>query len=867
MNAQTSSGIRYIYDEAGRLVGVIDPGGDSAAYTYDSVGNLLSISRRSSSQVSIMEFTPDGGPEGQTVTIYGTAFSATAGQNTVTFNGVNATVISATVNELKVSVPAGATTGPIAVTSPAGSATSGAVFTASSSSGPPAITGFTPTVGAAGTAVTLTGTNFDPVIVNNKVRFNEFRTSINSASATSIGTSAPPTGSGRIGVTTPRGKATSSTDFFIPPQPYTAADVEVTGRMEIGQSKTASITAANKIGMVLFDAAAGQRISLKMTGINVSSAVSILRPDGGVLVTQSVSTSSGQFIEPQLLPTSGTYTIITDPSGTATGSITFNLYAVPPDVTASITSYGAPSTVTLTAPGQNAKVTFSGTSGQRISLGTTAPTNRYPSGAATGDFMIYKPDGTAIPGTGSLGNFLLTVDLPVTGTYTAFINPAAAHTGDVSLTLYDVVDIDGTIIPGGAAVPVSITAPGQNAKLRFGGVAGQRVSLNVNGVTVYPSSVSVLNPDGSTLKSPTTVGTGSGTFIDTLTLPATGSYTIFHDPSGASVGNATFTLYEVPGDVTGVIVAGGAGVTISTTATGQNGRLTFDGISGQQVSLRATGVTTPVSTISILKPDGSVLASRSVSSSSAFIDATTLPANGTYTVLFNPYEMYTGSATLTLYDVVHTAGTITPGGSSVTTSNSVPGQNNRLTFTGAAGQRVSLLVSGVSYAGGDGSTHYVSVDKPDGTSLTSPVSFNGSGGFVDTLTLPAAGAYTITVDPSNSNTGSSSVTLYDVPSDVAGSTTIGASAVNVATTVPGQNAKLTFAGTSGQQVTVRVTNNNMNVDVRLLKPDGSYLNNKGSTAPSFDLNTTTLPITGTYTISINPQGAATGGLSVSVTNP
>lgn len=39
--AAQSGTIRYIYDELGRLAGVIDGNGDAAVYHYDAVGNLL----------------------------------------------------------------------------------------------------------------------------------------------------------------------------------------------------------------------------------------------------------------------------------------------------------------------------------------------------------------------------------------------------------------------------------------------------------------------------------------------------------------------------------------------------------------------------------------------------------------------------------------------------------------------------------------------------------------------------------------------------------------------------------------------------------------------------------------------------------
>src|SRR5262249_59468987 len=86
------SGITYVYDELGRLIAVTDPAGDTARYSYDAVGNILSISRYTSSTLSLINFSPTSGPVGTTVTINGTAFSTTPSSNTVTFNGVSATV-------------------------------------------------------------------------------------------------------------------------------------------------------------------------------------------------------------------------------------------------------------------------------------------------------------------------------------------------------------------------------------------------------------------------------------------------------------------------------------------------------------------------------------------------------------------------------------------------------------------------------------------------------------------------------------------------------------------------------------------------------------------------------------------------------
>jgi YD repeat-containing protein len=120
--------ITYTYDQAGRLVGVVDPSGNGASYRYDAVGNIVSIQRYSSSQVGIFNFKPNSASVGSTVTLNGTGFSTTASQNTLKFNGISAAVSSSTSTQIVTSVPAGATTGPISVTSPLGSTTSSDQF-------------------------------------------------------------------------------------------------------------------------------------------------------------------------------------------------------------------------------------------------------------------------------------------------------------------------------------------------------------------------------------------------------------------------------------------------------------------------------------------------------------------------------------------------------------------------------------------------------------------------------------------------------------------------------------------------------------------------------------------------------------------
>lgn len=631
--------VSYVYDELGRLVGVVDGTGASAVYVYDAVGNLLSIQRHAAGAVTIIDFTPNSGAIGSTVTIRGTGFSATPSQNTVTFNGVAATVTSSSSMEIVTNVPAGASSGSIAVTAPAGSATSSSPFTVGASA--PTITSFTPQVGPAGTIVTISGTNFQTIAANNRTKFNRTQAIVSSSSSSSISTIVPAqTSSGRITVATPTGLATGA-DFFIPPSPYAAADVAFTGRATLGQAITPSIGTANKIALVVFDGTVGQRVSVLASGTTIPNwkTLSILKPDGTTLAS-STYTGSGTFINTQTLPATGTYTAFLDPDGTGTGSAALTIYDVPADISGPIVPGGAAVPVTLTTPGQNARLTFSGTSGQRVSL--------YASGITISNWKvlsILKPDGTTLTSATFVtsSRFIDVQTLPVSGTYTVLLDPELQDTGNATLALYDVpADVSGPIVPGGSAVGVTVTTPGQNVRLTFSGTAGQRVSLNASGITISNWKIlAILKPDNTTLASESFVS--SSRFMDVKTLPSSGTYTVLLDPEQQDSGNATLTAYNVPADVTGTVTIGGAALGVTLGMPGQNAAITFSGTAGQQATVRITGNSIAGVTVKLLKPDGSQLTASWTASTSLNLATQTLPTTGTYRIAIDPDGANTGS--------------------------------------------------------------------------------------------------------------------------------------------------------------------------------------------------------------------------------
>ena len=529
------SDVRYIYDALGRLIAVIDTGGDTATYSYDAVGNLLAIDRFATTTVAVIAFTPATGPVGTTVTISGTGFSATPASNTVTFNGTGATVSSASTTQLVVTVPSGATTGVISVTAPAGSDSSSSSFSVAAPP-TPTITSFSPTVGVAGASVTVTGTNFQTTALNNRLQFNVTGVAPTSSTSTSISTTVPThTASGKIKVTTPFGQDVSDDDFFVAPSPFVASDVFVTNRMGFNQSTGLAISTANKIGLMVFDATHGQRVSLKMV-TGPQSVIKVYGPNAGTLASTTRFSNSTGLIEPLTLSLTGTYTVLVDPSGTGTGTVTLTAYDVV-DTTGTITAGGSAVNVTTTTPGQNGLLTFSGTSGQRISL-------KVNSGAPFGTADVLNPDGSGIGSAGmsSFTGFMDVKTLTSTGTHTVKVDPDSTNTGTAVLTLYDVpADESGTLtINGGAASP-TITTAGQNGTYTFSGTASQTVTVRVTSNTMGVT-VKLLRPDGTTM---TQSITGSANFnLAQQTLPTTGTYSVVIDPSSMQTGSLNVAVTD-----------------------------------------------------------------------------------------------------------------------------------------------------------------------------------------------------------------------------------------------------------------------------------------------------------------------------------
>jgi RHS repeat-associated protein len=118
----------------------------------------------------VATISPTSGPVATQVTITGTGFGTSQGNNAVTFNGPNpAPVSSWSDTQIIATVPPGSMSGAVTVTvGGVPSSTAGPVFTIP----PPQISGFSPTTGLPGQQVTIVGSGFDSEEGENFVTFN-----------------------------------------------------------------------------------------------------------------------------------------------------------------------------------------------------------------------------------------------------------------------------------------------------------------------------------------------------------------------------------------------------------------------------------------------------------------------------------------------------------------------------------------------------------------------------------------------------------------------------------------------------------------------------------------------------------------------
>lgn len=191
-----------------------------------------------------------------------------------------------------------------------------------------------------------------------------------------------------------------------------------------------------------------------------------------------------------------------------------------------------------------------------------------------------------------------------------------------------------------------------------------------------------------------------------------------------------------------------------------------------------------------------------------------------------------------------------------------------LTFTAVAEQNVSLILADSTYPASCSRcvTLGVSVLKPDGGVVGwTGLSDGQQGRFLDAVRLPVSGSYRIVFHSQSPSSASVTATLYlfaqktaVIPTD---------SPIQIGNTFPGQDIRLSFEGQVNQAAIIVVDNSTFgNCDgcnslvARVISPSGAPIgwtrlsgSDTSVTSPAMKL-----PLTGEYTIVIDPQGERVG---------
>ena len=665
------------------------------------------------------------------------------------------------------------------------------------------ITSFTPTSGNVGTAVTINGTGFNTTLASDIVKFNGTVATVTSATTIKIIATVPSGAStGRITVTIGGSTATSSTDFTVKPQvlSFTPASGPVGTPITI-HGEGFSPTLANNAATV------------HSTTATVSSATAtqlvVAVPAGAT--TGTIKVTVGSF------------------SSTSTASFT-----VTPSITGFSPPQGTPNTpvtisgYTFSATRTSDVVKFNGATATVTSATTTQLIAKVPSDASTGPITVTVSGSTATSATsfGVPPTILSTYPLGGSGGDEVDIT----GTGFSPVVSEDIVDFHGVAAEVESAtttdliVVVPETATTGPINVTVGGFSASSDAFNV-----FPS-ITGFSPTSGAVGTPVTVEGHSFSPI-----PSENTIQMHLVPATAISASPTELVFLVPsGAISGVLdirVGGSSGHSSTSSFTVLPEILSFSPTTGPQ----GTSVT--------------------------------IVGEGFSTTTYNNTVTFNGTQTAVSSAGARQLVTGVPLGASTGPIQVTVAGN---TATSSTPFIVAPKVTGFSPASGAvGTTVTVQGLGFDSTPANNQVSFNG---IATTVTAATTTQLTVSV-PSGANTGPIQVIVNGQAGRSDASfvvTTTGSSnlaadgpSIQASTSVAGQNIVLTFDGTAGQYlglgISMTTSPANVHPTVSVLGPSGAVVPDTAcNNVCSFDL--TSLPATGTYTITANPRGSATMNL-------
>jgi hypothetical protein len=445
---------------------------------------VLETTGGTTSLPAVTSFTPTGGTVGVAVTVTGFNFT---GATSVRFNGVIAAgFVVDSDSQIRVNVPAGATTGAVSVTNGSGTGASSSSFTVIQA---PTVTSFSPTSGIVGTPITITGGNF--VSVSGVSFSGTAATSFTVDSATQIRANVPAGAtSGPISVTNVAGTGASSTNFNVIQSPTVTAFTPTSG----GVNTQVTITGGNFTGST----------AVTFNGLNATSFE--VDSDTQVRATAPAGVTTGPIA-------------VTNPAGAATSSGNFTVLQIPSITSFAPTSGTVGTAVTINGGNFNGStaVAFNGVDASTFTvLSNSQIATVVPAAATTGPISVTNADGSGQ----SLSNFVL-LAAPVITSFTPTSGPVGTPvtiTGNsftgITTLLFNSTPAASFIFDSDTQVRANVPAGATSGPISISNSAGSGNSASNFTVTTGGSSTLTFNATDDAYVRSTNVNNNYGNGID-----------------------------------------------------------------------------------------------------------------------------------------------------------------------------------------------------------------------------------------------------------------------------------------------------------------------------------------------------------------
>jgi YD repeat-containing protein len=598
----------------------------------------------------------------------------------------------------------------------------------------------------------------------------------------------------------------------------------------------------------------GSTVAVYGSGFSVTASENAVSVNG-ISATVTSATATALTVSVPQGATTGKISV-TNASGSATSSAAFMVlsFSSEPGIsgfTPAVATLGTVVSVTgvnFQVKPENDKVSVGGRLAKVVKDGSS-PTGTLlkftvPSTMASGKIEVTTPFGHAL------------------STDELFTLPTGVNTTDVEAA--------ARIVVGGPPLSMTTTTAGKKMLLAFDAQLGQRLHMVASGGTFAAGfAADVYGPTGTKLQ---TLNMQNNSVSDFSTPAIAGPHAIVVNPATSDNGSVQLSLVA---DATGAIALDGS--TAVSLSSAQNARFSFTSPARTGYGLAVTGlaftpssgIPIPTMTVTLRAADDTSLATCSFpNTASCDFDSASFVSAATYFLDFDPNALY--AATFGAVLSADAAGSVELDTAPTTVTIARAGQNARYSLAGAAGQGVTVVLSGSTLDDGNPSTTsttLVQIVRPNDGVLASNSFNNFSSGLALDVTLPDTGSYAILIKPSGLDSG---VVNLEVKTVATGALTVDDSTpVSLST---GRNGRFIFTAQAATGYGLALANLVFTpststpapqVTVTLRKADGTALSTCAFTASnSCDLPLTSFATTSSYFLDLDPNGIVSASFDV-----